>query len=355
MTTVGPLPLSATLGETLEEKGHSDFGEAGRPQTFLVVRARSRVTLLDVTPTGEWLIGRERDAPVALTDDPRVSRRHAVLRAARGGLAVEDLGSRNGTSVNGQRMASRATTSLAIGDVIAVGDAQIVVAARASQAPASPDPEGGSERSSGDIVVADPAMARVYASVRKVARMPSTTVLLLGETGTGKDVIARQLHAWSQRAGKPFARLNCASIPDNLLESELFGHERGAFTGADRRRAGYFEATTGGTLFLDEIGELSQAAQVKLLNVLESRTIVRLGGTAEVPVDVRVVCATHRDLRAMVDEQRFRADLYFRISPFVVRIPPLRDRTTEIPSSPRRSRGSSPSRSAARSPCSCPT
>src|SRR5262249_1121783 len=156
-----------------------------------------------------------------------------------------------------------------------------------------------------DVVLADPEMAKLYASVRKVARMP-TTVLILGETGSGKDVLAQRLHSWSPRASKPFVRINCAGIPESLLESELFGHERGAFTGAARRKAGYFEAANGGTVFLDEIGELTAGAQVKLLHVLENRTVTRLGGTTPIPIDVRVVCATHRDLSALVADERFR-------------------------------------------------
>jgi two-component system, NtrC family, response regulator AtoC len=296
-------------------------------QTFLVVRSKTGVALIDAPTEGEWLIGREPDAPI-FVDDKRVSRRHGKLHFSAGALALEDLGSRNGTSVNGQRMAPGSSVKLGIGDVVQVGDGEIVVAARASRHP-TPAVDGAEDL--GDVVVADPEMARLYADVRKVARMPTTTVLIVGETGTGKDVLARRLHAWSPRADKPFARLNCAGIPETLLESELFGYERGAFTGADRRKLGYFEATAGGTLFLDEIGELSAGAQVKLLNVLENRSVVRLGGTAEVPVDVRVVCATHRDLPTLVAEERFRADLYFRISPFVVHIPPLRQRRTEIP------------------------
>jgi transcriptional regulator with PAS, ATPase and Fis domain len=157
-----------------------------------------------------------------------------------------------------------------------------------------------------------------------------TTVLILGEAGSGKDVLAQRVHVWSTRALQPFVRINCAGIPESLLESELFGYERGAFTGADRRKVGYFETANGGTIFLDEIGELSEGAQVRLLHVLENRTVTRLGGTTPNPIDVRVVCATHRDLQTLVAEERFRADLYYRISPFVLHVPPLRQRLTEM-------------------------
>ncbi len=179
------------------------------------------------------------------------------------------------------------------------------------------------------VCVADPAMMKVFRVAQRVART-DTTVLILGETGSGKEVLAEQLHKFSARAARPYVRLNCASLPETLLSSELFGHERGAFTGADRRKVGYFEAANGGTLLLDEIGELSLSMQVKLLRVLENRTVLRLGATAEVPVDVRVICATHRDLQAMVSEGTFREDLYYRVSAFTLTVPPLRERPIEV-------------------------
>jgi transcriptional regulator with GAF, ATPase, and Fis domain len=165
--------------------------------------------------------------------------------------------------------------------------------------------------------------------VDRIARTP-ITVLLLGETGVGKEIVAEQIHRRSDRAGKPFIKLNCASLPETLLESELFGHERGAFTGAERRKIGYFEAADGGTLFLDEIGETPLALQAKLLRVLEARRLTRVGGTAEVEVDVRLICATNRELEAEVKRGRFRQDLYFRVSAFTLLVPPLRDRRAEI-------------------------
>ncbi|MEM9488084.1 MAG: sigma 54-interacting transcriptional regulator, partial [Myxococcota bacterium] len=181
-----------------------------------------------------------------------------------------------------------------------------------------------------EIIVVDPQMKRLYAMVRKVANAPMT-VLICGETGAGKEAVAEAVHRESQRREGPFVRVNCACIADTLLESELFGYERGAFTGADRRKEGYFEAAAGGTLFLDEIGEISAALQAKLLRVLEQRVITRIGGTREVAIDTRVVCATNRDLQAEVERGTFRQDLYFRISPFVLMLPPLRDRPSEIP------------------------
>ena len=181
----------------------------------------------------------------------------------------------------------------------------------------------------GEIVIGDSQMVRVYELVRKVADHP-ITVLVAGETGVGKEVIASAIHAASSRRDGPLVRLSCASMPETLLESELFGHEKGAFTGADRRKLGYFEAAHGGTLFLDEIGEMTPALQAKLLRVLEQRRITRVGGTDEIEVDVRVVCATHRDLEAESRAGTFRPDLFFRISAFTIFVPALRDRPAEI-------------------------
>jgi len=165
--------------------------------------------------------------------------------------------------------------------------------------------------------------------VAKVA--PSmATVLITGESGTGKEVVARQVHEQSGRQG-PFVAVNCGAIPDPLLESELFGHERGAFTGAATTRQGRFEQAAGGTFFLDEIGDMPAVMQVKLLRVLEERVIERVGGTASIPVDVRLVAATHRDLPARIAEGEFREDLYYRLSVFPIEIAPLRDRPADIP------------------------
>lgn len=300
--------------------------ESTRSQLFLVVKCGDDVSFLELLEGGTWTIGRGSEANV-LVDDHRVSRLHATLRLGSGALTIEDLGSRNGTLVNG-RVLRRTRVRVGIGDVITLGGSDLVVAARAGQANVVGTPSTDVEPV--DVVVADPAMVRIYESVRKVARMP-TTVLILGETGTGKDVLAQRLHACSARAEKPFVRVNCAGIPESLLESELYGYERGAFTGADRRKDGYFAAANGGTVFLDEIGELPLSAQVKLLHVLENRTITRLGGTVPSPIDVRVICATHRDLQKLVGEERFRADLYFRVSPFILHIPALRERPSEVP------------------------
>src|SRR5690606_28278274 len=171
----------------------------------------------------------------------------------------------------------------------------------------------------------DPVLLMVCRLVESVA--PTTaTVLLLGESDTGKEVLARGLHELSTRRDKRFVAINCAAIPENLLESELFGHEKGAFTGAIKQTLGKIEVADGGTLFLDEIGDLPQALQAKLLRFLQERTIERIGGREGIPVDVRVVCATHRNLRDLIAEGSFREDLFYRLSEIVVTIPPLRER-----------------------------
>jgi len=184
----------------------------------------------------------------------------------------------------------------------------------------------GSPRLIGD----SPPMQKVRLLIEKVAPTNST-VLILGETGTGKELVARSLHDLSTRADSPFVAVNCGALPETLIESELFGHRKGAFTGADDHRVGLFEVAHGGTIFLDEIGELPKAMQAKLLRVLESGEIRRVGENKTTTVDVRVVCATHRDLPTMVTEEEFREDLMYRINTFEIHLPPLRERIQDIP------------------------
>lgn len=176
------------------------------------------------------------------------------------------------------------------------------------------------------LVTASDAMLRVCRTVEKVAPADAT-VLLLGESGTGKELLARALHDLSRRARKPFVAINCAAIPENLLESELFGYEKGAFTGATKQTKGKIEYAHGGTFFLDEVGDLPMPLQAKLLRFLQERVVERLGGREEIPVDVRVICATHQNLKGLITEGRFREDLYYRISEITINIPPLRERS----------------------------
>ncbi len=180
------------------------------------------------------------------------------------------------------------------------------------------------------IVGAETGLKEVMEQVQLVARS-DTPVLILGETGSGKEVVARAIHTGSRRAAGPFLRINCGAIPPDLIDSELFGHERGSFTGAVAERKGWFERADGGTLFLDECGELPLPAQVRLLRVLQDGTFQRIGGERPLHVDVRVVAATHRDLPAMVASGQFREDLWYRIAVFPIRLPPLRERLNDIP------------------------
>lgn len=179
------------------------------------------------------------------------------------------------------------------------------------------------------VIAASPEMHEVCRMVEKLASTDMTT-LLLGESGTGKEVLAKALHDLSRRAKKPFIAVNSAAIPENLLESELFGHEKGAFTGASKQVKGKFELADGGTFFLDEIGDIPLSLQPKLLRFLQERVIERIGGRTEVSVDVRVVCATHQDIPALIEKGEFREDLYYRINEMVIQIPPVRERTGDV-------------------------
>jgi DNA-binding NtrC family response regulator len=173
-------------------------------------------------------------------------------------------------------------------------------------------------------------MRAVFDMIERIGRTTST-VLITGESGTGKGLIARAIHRSSSRAARPFVSINCGALPENLLESELFGHEKGAFTGAVREKKGLFKEADGGTLFLDEIGETSLAMQVKLLQVLQERVVRRVGGNVEEPVDVRIICATNKDLGKKVAEKSFREDFYYRIAVIPLLIPPLRERREDLP------------------------
>jgi two-component system nitrogen regulation response regulator GlnG len=182
----------------------------------------------------------------------------------------------------------------------------------------------------GAVIGACPAMREVYKAVGRVAGQ-DVPVLILGESGTGKELIARAVYQHGPRARAPFLALNCAAIPETLLESELFGHEKGAFTGADRRRIGKFEQCNGGTLFLDEIGDMPPALQAKVLRLLQEQAFERVGGNETIRTDVRLIAATHRDLKALSEQGRFRQDLYYRLSVFTIELPPLRERGDDLP------------------------
>ena len=189
----------------------------------------------------------------------------------------------------------------------------------------APDPDVD-----GAIVGVCPAMREVYKAIGRVAAQ-DVPVLITGESGTGKELVARAIYQHGPRAKAPFLALNCAAIPENLLESELFGHEKGAFTGADRRRIGKFEQCNGGTLFLDEVGDMPLALQAKVLRLLQEQAFERVGGNETVRTDVRLIAATHRDLKAWSEEGKFRPDLYYRLGVFTIHLPPLRERGDDLP------------------------
>jgi transcriptional regulator with GAF, ATPase, and Fis domain len=268
------------------------------------------------------VIGSAEQAQVVIKD-PTVSRLHAELDPRPDGLWIRDLRSRNGTYVGGVFVAEARVSSER---EIRVGSVTIDVAPDAQ--PASSLPWEG--ESFGPLLGRSRVMRKLFATLARVA--PSEySVLIQGETGTGKELVARAIHDASPRRAGPFVVVDCAAIPESLFESQLFGHARGAFTGAVNARAGDVEAAHGGTLFLDEVGELPASMQPKLLRMLESRTIRRVGETQMRQIDVRIVSATHRDLVAMVAGGTFREDLYFRLAAVPVSVPPVRDRIEDVP------------------------
>jgi two-component system nitrogen regulation response regulator GlnG len=201
---------------------------------------------------------------------------------------------------------------------------------RLSRVPAVVQESHAEDLSADHIVGNSIAMQEIYKAIGRVAPQDAT-VLLWGESGTGKELVARAIYHYSQRAGEPFLAINCAALPESLLESELFGHERGAFTGADQRRIGKFEQVNGGTIFLDEIGDMTPATQAKALRLLQQQQFERVGGNETISTNVRIIAATNQDLPAMVEQGRFRQDLYYRLSGFTIRLPPLREHRDDLP------------------------
>jgi DNA-binding NtrC family response regulator len=256
--------------------------------------------------------------------DPTVSRYHLTVAQSARGVIVRDLGSTNGTWI-GNVAVEDGSVTVTPGAVLKLGDTTVRVSDGEFVLIASSDPDGFA-----GLRGQTPAMRRLTATLTSVA-VQDVAVLVIGESGTGKELIARAIHDASARRAGPFVTVDCGAIPPSLFAAELFGHERGAYTGADRRGEGAFERADGGTLFLDEIGELPAEMQSALLGVLERRRVRRLGGRDEVPVDVRVVSATNRDLRSAVNAGGFRLDLFFRLAVVLLDVPPLRARAEDIP------------------------
>jgi two-component system response regulator GlrR len=268
------------------------------------------------------VIGTHRSADMVL-DDSTVSRFHCEIRIEDGRAVVRDLDSRNGTRVDGVLVWRAQLEDQA---VLTIGRTKIrfELGPEDVKVPLSP------RQSFGLLVGNSLAMRGVFAQLEQSARS-DLTVLLQGETGTGKDAAAESIHREGKRGNGPFVVVDCGAITSTLIESELFGHVRGAFTGADRDRAGAFELADGGTLFLDEIGELDLELQPKFLRVLEQREVQRVGDPRPIPIDVRVIAATNRNLRGEVNAGRFRSDLFYRLAVFEVRLPALRERKEDLP------------------------
>ncbi len=286
------------------------------------------VALGDVTT-----VGRGASNDVAL-EDPAASRRQTVIRADRDGFVVSDLGSANGTILNATRLLAPAR--LKNGDTLTIGTTKLTFLCETAPAPHAEEPEDETTRvrdearASGVLLGTSPAMEELFRLIEKAAASP-LPALLEGETGTGKELVARAIHQASSAARGPFLAVNCAAVPEHLLESELFGHRRGAFTGAVSDHEGLFESAQHGTVFLDEIGEMPLSMQPKVLRVLQEGEVTRIGEIRPRKVDVRIIAATNRDLLHEVESGAFRSDLYYRIAAFPIRVPPLRERRDDIP------------------------
>ncbi|MEM6531071.1 MAG: sigma 54-interacting transcriptional regulator [Myxococcota bacterium] len=258
--------------------------------------------------------------------DPKVSRVHVELSIVGDGIRVRDTESKNGIRYAGRRIEIEV---LPLGSTIRIGDSFVTIIPKPSTK-SEDDAEFTDEVSYQSLLGASQPMRRLFHRLKKI-ESSLAPVLILGETGVGKELVAQAIHDASKRAEKPFVPFDCGAVPKELIESELFGHVRGAFTGADRDRSGVFEQANTGTIFLDEIGELAPELQTRLLRVLESGTLKRVGDSTVRRVDVRVLSATHCNLAQAVESREFRADLFYRLAVVTVQVPPLRDRVEDIP------------------------
>jgi DNA-binding NtrC family response regulator len=298
------------------------------PHEYVITRFRLVVTEgpdqgLEVTSDGnELAVGTAAGNHIVLSDRS-VSRHHCVITASEDGFFLRDLGSRNGTGLGGYRVVG---AYLQPGALLRIGESTL----RFELLPDTIVEPLGDEERFGRVLGQSTAMRRLFAALPRISQSDST-VLLEGETGTGKGLLAEVIHQRSKRARGPLVVIDCSAIPPNLIEAELFGHAKGAFTGAVNARAGAFEAAAGGTVFLDELGELPLDMQPKLLRVLEDRVVRRVGSLEPVKLDVRVIAATNRDLRQEVNRGAFRSDLYYRLNIVRIRLPPLRERREDIP------------------------
>jgi two-component system, NtrC family, response regulator AtoC len=328
--------VDSTMVSTSRTSG--DGSRAAIPRR-VVVGTGQAVTTHMVPDEGIISVGRSPDANIRI-ENPSVSRLHVRLHLGPV-VRVEDLGSANGSRMSGERLRPNELTVLPPGHVVEIGTSWLMIGNAPLQGSTmlqdatnpGPEIEDEPDRIPGDgvdgLVVRDDAMRELHRLIERVA-VGDISVLLYGETGVGKEVFARRIHALSPRADKPFLGLNCAALAATLLESELFGYERGAFTGAVQTKPGLLETAQGGTVLLDEIGEMPISIQVKLLRVLEERQVMRLGGTRPRTIDVRLLSATNRHLETAIEEGAFRRDLFFRLNSVTLEIPPLRERAAEI-------------------------
>jgi DNA-binding NtrC family response regulator len=328
-------PKSSETTETMHTYGAAEGARSDEAPGLVLLYAAELEELRPAYPlrAREHVIGRAPGADIFLPVKA-VSRQHAVLFPSGGRWVLRDLGGRNGTIVNGEFVTEATLSHL---DVVRIGDAIFKFVARDADGYARHridgavvDPASGEARFPGTSgrIVGGYQIQRIVSQLGAVARS-NLSVMILGESGTGKEVFARHLHDASGRRGA-FQAVNCAAIPATLIEGELFGHRRGAFSGADRDRPGLVRAADGGTLFLDEIGDMPLEAQVKLLRVLQTKEVVPLGESKAEQVDVRVLCATHRDVNALLASGQFRGDLFARLHELRVVLPPLRERKEDI-------------------------
>jgi len=343
----GPKILPKTL---IEERHGTNPGSTTR--LWLTVFEQSGSKMMPMPESGDLSIGRSEEGHIVL-GSPSVSRNHAILTVRDGVVLIKDLGSANGTRLAGRRVSAGREEVVAPGVAVIIGGASLVVHQLASEAGssgrgqisevrevvmagehiqalrASDKRAAEAKAAASKLVVQSEAMHKLFQLVDRIA--PGTiSVLLVGETGVGKEVVACAIHERSPRRDRPYVKLNCSAFPENLLESELFGYEAGAFSGARTAKPGLFETANGGTVLLDEVGEMPIALQSKLLRVIETGEMIPVGGTRVRKLDVRFLAATNRDLQDRIRKGQFREDLYFRLSGVVLEVPPLRMRRSEI-------------------------
>jgi DNA-binding NtrC family response regulator len=329
------IPPAHGNNEPTAVEGDTPPGSPG-DRLCLLVSTAAGVSIVPLERNRDYTLGRTPEADVVV-DDKSVSRKHVRVALEGRRITLTDLKSSNGTKVNDRRLEAGEECVLHLGSAFEMGSTTVVLqraygllsddGAPLVAVPRTPAPARQPEAA--NRIVRDAAMLRLYQLVSVVAPTP-LNVLVLGETGVGKEVFAAAVHAMSKRADQPFVQLNCAAVPESLFESELFGHEKGAFTGATQTKAGIFESADGGTVFLDEIGEVPLSMQAKLLRVLESGDVQRIGAVRSKRVNVRFIAATNRDLRILIMDQSFRQDLYFRLNGMTLTVPPLRKRKDDI-------------------------